>query len=183
MQVCIQILDLYQNVNSIFEARTRAPMIEATFRNFAQKLVTAIEILGSTQDEASLMGYFFQLMFTLFCVCSEQRFCRPLIKLFLWSKLPCLGWRSADFLQSVLSPIIYAGPRLVIVLRFLWSQQCTNLAKYWLSFFEFLLQGVFFLWCLFETLESAAKFLLSHGGSHGKSFSEKFLDNYVQSVL
>jgi hypothetical protein len=40
---------------------------------------------------------------------SEERLCRPLEELFFWSKLPCLGWRKANFLQGVLSTKIFAG--------------------------------------------------------------------------
>jgi hypothetical protein len=44
--------------------------------------------------------------------------------MFHFSKLPCLGWRSADFLQVFL-PKMFAGPVqtciLVKVLRFLWA--------------------------------------------------------------
>jgi hypothetical protein len=55
---------------------------------------------------------------------SKERFCRPLKNCSFESELPYLGWRSADFLQIVLSQKIFAGPVrsyiLALVLRFLW---------------------------------------------------------------
>jgi hypothetical protein len=50
---------------------------------------------------------FFQLISTLFCVV-KRGFVEP-CKMFLRSKLPCLGWRSADFVQGFL-PKMFAGP-------------------------------------------------------------------------
>jgi hypothetical protein len=43
-------------------------------------------------------GNFFQLVSNLFCA-EKRGFVEP-SKMFLCSKLPCLGWRSADFLQG-----------------------------------------------------------------------------------
>jgi hypothetical protein len=53
-------------------------------------------------------GEFFRLVSNLFCVL-KRVFVEP-CKMFLCSKLSCLGWRSAGFLQCVLSPKIFASP-------------------------------------------------------------------------
>jgi hypothetical protein len=42
---------------------------------------------------------FFQLVYNLFCVV-KRGFVEPCENVFLSSKLPCLGWRSPDFLQG-----------------------------------------------------------------------------------
>jgi hypothetical protein len=73
-----------------------------------------------------IKGTFFQLIFALFCEVrwSEERFTRPLPpKKNLWSKSPCLGWRSANFLQGVFSPKNFfrtSAKMHVLVLRFMW---------------------------------------------------------------
>jgi hypothetical protein len=50
----------------------------------------------------------FQLISTLFLKC-EESFSGPW-KIVPLKKITFLGWRSADFLQGVLSPKIIAGP-------------------------------------------------------------------------
>jgi hypothetical protein len=46
----------------------------------------------------------------------------PVKEMFLCSKLPCLGWRSADFLQGFFAKNIFwtNANLLVLALRFLW---------------------------------------------------------------
>jgi hypothetical protein len=64
---------------------------------------------------------FFQLVSNLFCVL-KRGFVEP-CKMFLCSKLPCLGRRSADFLQVFFAKnVCWANANiLILVLRFLWS--------------------------------------------------------------
>jgi hypothetical protein len=56
---------------------------------------------ASSHNKNNKKGDFFQLISTLFVKWREVLYTAE--KLFLWSKFPSLGWRSADFLQGVLS--------------------------------------------------------------------------------
>jgi hypothetical protein len=71
-------------------------MIARAIEMFAQKAVFALKHRNlCTRRKHVEKGQFFQLVSDLFCVVK-----RGVVKTFLCSKLPCLGWRSADFLQS-----------------------------------------------------------------------------------
>jgi hypothetical protein len=66
-------------------------------------------------------GRFFQLVSNQFCVV-RRRFVES-CKMFLCCKLPCLGWRSSDFLQGFFftKNVCWTSANvLVIVLRFPW---------------------------------------------------------------
>jgi hypothetical protein len=62
-----------------------------------------------------------QLISTLLCEV-KRGFVDPPKKWFLWSKLPCLEWRSADFYKVIFPKNIFrtCANILVLVLRFLW---------------------------------------------------------------
>jgi hypothetical protein len=58
---------------------------------------------------------------------SDERFCRPLKNCSFEVNYLCLGWRSAYFLQSVLSPKIFAGPVPTYMVDYAIKLVCTKL--------------------------------------------------------
>jgi hypothetical protein len=80
-----------------------------------------IEILVGMLHRRSMFekrDTFFQLISTLLCKV-KRGFVDPTIM------VPCPWWRSANFIQGVLSQIIFVHV-LVLVLRFLWADRRDN---------------------------------------------------------